>query len=97
MMRRVRVEVTQSCIERGERGDASQCPIALAVLDLDEDVLGFEIDHLEVDGTCIHIESFDKLEPIEFAPPPSVSSFVQTFDNGEPVAPFAFEIEVPCD
>jgi hypothetical protein len=77
-----RVEVTQEHIDRGEKMNCHDCPIALAVsAALGQEVtVGAEIVHLGKGLAYL---------------PRSVSDWIVEFDLGGRVAPFVFDLEVP--
>lgn len=76
------IDVTQECIDKGERGSMGFCPIALAIGNLG-------IEHCWV-GRHKVIFDYDT----EAALPEIAMQFVRAFDEGEAaVQPIQFEIE----
>jgi len=76
----VEIEVLESDIATGERGNSCFCPIAIAI----ERKLRKAV---KVNGQVIFIE--DKKIPT----PLSAKNFIYCFDSGEPVRPFSFTLE----
>jgi hypothetical protein len=76
----MKIYVRRRHIERGRRGVGHACPIALAF----EEVTG---ERPEVDGYCIntHDDSFSLTS--------KAARFVELFDSGKPVKPFAFVLK----
>lgn len=79
------VKVTQDNIDRGARGDATECPVALALQDLGLQTpwagstsLGFVV------GNDVSWSS---------ALPEVARHFINEFDRAQPVEPFEFSIE----
>lgn len=83
---KLRVEVTAEDIANGKREDSESCPIALALLRCDG-VFGAEVNE---DITTVTPDD-DRLSG---SPPKEASDFIDNFDAGNDVEPFAFEIEV---
>jgi hypothetical protein len=81
---KVKVKVTQSCIDEGVRGQGDSCPVAQAVLE----ALGLEKTGVWIDYG--YIEIFELRLPT----PPNVIQFIESFDRGDPVEPFEFELDV---
>lgn len=83
-MRKILVEVSVGDIVNGLVSDEHYCPIALA---------------LRRQGVEVSVGEdilFDRLGgAYERDLPDEAQEFIHRFDNGEPVYPFSFEIEVP--
>ena len=80
------IQVTQEDIDEGERGHCYYCPVALAI--------GRTLNRrnfIYVGGQGIRDVAKWVIETL----PPGVLDFVCKFDNGEPVSPFSFELEIP--
>lgn len=87
-MRSVRIEVRSRDIARGRRYDPCRCPIAIAVrraLDLDREAFV----SVEVGRRRIILESTDCSFPDD------ARDWAGQFDDGQPVAPFAFSLDLP--
>lgn len=85
-MKRVKVKVTQAHINEGKKHEPSSCPIALAITDATGEQW--------CAGTTYVRRCTQQLE-LGIRLPPSVMAFIETFDLGQPVKPFAFTLEVP--
>ncbi len=81
----MRIEVTAEDIAAGERGKCLLCPIALAARRA-----GLETARVDLDTQ--HGESIADL--IGVLLPDECLKFIIDFDNGKPVAPFVFELDV---
>lgn len=86
----MRIAVTQENIDKGVRGETSNCPIALAVK-----ALGYEY-------VCVGAESVDALRGSDgraflWYLPNEATSFVHAFDEGRKVAPFTFDFDAIGD
>lgn len=80
--RRFRVNVTAEHIRNGRRLECDECPIALALNDLG---LGrWMVSPLYMWNT----------RGFEVVTPAAATAFVLACNHGEPLAPFAFEIEI---
>jgi len=83
---KVHVEVTAEDIATGEPSDYSQCPIALAL-------------KRAVPGCDPYVStvllSLNGRHGIQAFIPTCVSMFIMDFDDGDPVDPFAFDLEIP--
>lgn len=83
-MKTIKVKVTLGHIALGKKADDERCPIALA----------FEsIGVRAMVGQTIMRLNNHKIEPQI----PECAEFVKAFDNGRPVSPFEFHVEVPDD
>lgn len=82
------INVTKEHIEKGLRGSAARCPVALAVRETTKNItiiIGVEI-------ICLVNHSIQHTEVIEL--PESVIRFIDKFDRGiEGLEPFSFELE----
>lgn len=76
----MKVKVEQRHIDRGERGDAFCCAVALAVAE----ATGY--DDVWVDEYSMSVGDF------YYRTPKSASDFIENFDSGYAVAPFEFEL-----
>ena len=85
-MSAITVTVTTDHIAAGKREDCENCPIALAVAEI------FPGTPYVDEFTCI-ITAIDGSET-EFDLPDEAREFIEGFDNGENVAPFAFDAEL---
>lgn len=85
---KLHVEVTAEDIAAGVKEDGQSCPIALAM----QRCSG--VLHVDV-GEQLRITT-DALEYQVFAPL-EAATFMDQFDSGETVAPFAFDVEVGAD
>ena len=81
----VTVDVTQADIDAGVKRKCDQCPIARAV----RRVVGADKE-VTVNPVSIYIDGGYWRTPLE------ASNFISDFDNGHPVVPFSFEVNVPC-
>lgn len=91
----MRIEVTQSDIDHGERGSCTACPIAIAL----ERHLGCHVtvqeNDTEVAPPCAWIRI--QRDGSQHQLPGSAESFIRRFDDGKSVAPFAFNLNIPFD
>lgn len=85
----MKVFVTQKHIGNGLKRDCIRCPAALAILEQ------CQVDKVEVGG--IFIKYWKEGGPLSnsLEIPSHLSQFIQNFDEGEPVAPIDFEIDLP--
>lgn len=83
----MKISVTSSHIEQGERWDAGSCPIALA---LRAAVVGIDVS-VAPTYVAIFDESCDEFLA-DLPLPPDAIKARQRFDNGHPLAPFTFEM-----
>lgn len=76
----MRIHVTADDIARGARGNSRCCPVAVAILRQTGHPCGVTASRMEnPDGGRL-------------VTPDAVADFVEAFDAGRPVGPFAFEI-----
>ncbi len=100
----MRIEVKAEHIAAGTQGDGASCPIALAVLDVVRPLYGSNL-HADVDpcnfvpgSSLIFVNDGDPygidyvLDVMEGSD--NVADFVRDFDNGRPVEPFTFEVDM---
>lgn len=92
MIKRI-VSITQKHIDGGCKGDADNCPGALAINEAVAD-LGL---HSVVSAYNIGFADADDLQVGGIDAPHMLRAFVRQFDAGEPVSPFSFEIKIPED
>jgi len=85
-MKRVTINVTADHIRRGVCGDMGKCPIALACVDAG-------LEYPAVDADRIDYEVAPGLRG-HSTPPVAICHFVENFDDGKHVDPFAFEMAV---
>ncbi len=88
MSRRVRIEVNAGDIAHGERHSCRSCPVALAV------AREFPWTSPIVDGCTVDFGS-DGESWLWAEAPDAVNAFIEAFDGGKPVTPFAFDLDVP--
>lgn len=86
MTRKVRINVTKRDIELGKPGEGEGCPIALAAR-----------RHPELKGCAVGLGLIgtEALGYDSMPLPEEARRFVVDFDDGRPVAPFSFTLEVP--
>lgn len=77
------IEVKQKHIDEGAKGSCSRCPIALALLDA---------GHRDV--WIGNITLYTSVRKETYLPPKAIQ-WINNFDDGLPVLPFSFEIELP--
>lgn len=85
----MKISVTEECITCGLREDCTACPVALAIARV---ILPGATVSVFLDTIEFHRVEYPS---VELPTPPEVHSFVATFDAGEPVVPFDFEIDIP--
>lgn len=83
-MKTIKVKVTLGHIALGKKVSDTECPIALAFRDAG---LKAVVGH-----TVMHVNGY-VIKP----PPEQCRAFVSEFDQGKPVSPFEFHVEVPDD
>lgn len=83
---RLNVYVTADDIERGIKASAHFCPVARAV----ERAIGRTV-------SITHAAIYFGIEFIRVETPLKVIRFINRFDNGEPVMPMRFSLDVPAD
>lgn len=81
------VQVTQKHIEKGARNNSGKCPIALALRSIGATRVGVggALCRFRIEGA--------KHELVRL--PKKARDFVENFDDGNPVRPFRFTINVP--
>lgn len=82
---KIKIDVTQEDIDKGEQGTPNACPIALACVRA-----GYT--NPDVDGLCISITAPDGGR-VHAVTPKVATLFVEYFDGGLEVEPFSFEID----
>jgi hypothetical protein len=85
---KLHINVTQQHIDRGKRCNSERCPVALSILE----VLP-ETSYVSVD-VRIYVEPSDTYDYIAAESPDEVCRFTSAFDDGKPVSPFSFEVEL---
>jgi hypothetical protein len=83
------IQVLQSDIDTGKADDCGYCPVALAIR------RATGCSRCVVTWRAIKIECGDRKVLLDT--PTSVQAFLPEFDDGQPVWPFEFELEVPCE
>jgi hypothetical protein len=83
-MKTVTIDVTQEDIDKGERGDACKCPIALACHRILKEGVWVCEDLMSISG-----EDEDVVLPDE------AQDFIKRFDYGHSPEPFTFTIQIP--
>ena len=84
------IEVTQADIDGGTKFDAWKCPVARAIK-----------RHL-ASGWTVTVTVFsilishDSAVIFNIKTPPTVETFIRSFDLGSPVKPFSFDMEELC-
>lgn len=87
-MRTVKISVTAEHINAGEQRDCADCPVALAIKDTLHPL------SIEITDDFIHFGlPGGRYSPVHT--PENVSYFVDKFDDGQPVQPFTFTLELP--
>lgn len=92
MSRTVTVEVTLDDIAKGEREACERCPIACALIRAAGTPRAF------VDGEVMAAGDWEGIFPragIRVPMPPEAAEFAMAFDDGRPVKPFTFTVELP--
>jgi hypothetical protein len=84
-MRTITVTVTQAHIDKGDIQSCASCPIALALSAMGE--------HYIVDCAALYRNSAGKYDWVARLPDSAIR-FINDFDSGFPVEPFAFEVEL---
>ena len=82
------ITVTAEHIARGEREDCEGCPVALAIQEAFPDLSYSIVGPEEITMGPLEAE-------ISLPTPREAVFFILAFDNGEPVRPFAFELDYP--
>lgn len=77
------INVTAEHIARGKRNDGFRCPVALAFAE--------GVGHVFVASDCVARGAFGG---ILCDLPSEVAAFIDAFDEGVAVSPFAFEVEL---
>ena len=88
---RVTIQVTQEHIDHGKAGDCAECPVARAFLGAVPDLQRVAV----WDAGCARADLyFGPVDPVVILLPEVVTDFVSAFDDGRPVSPFSFDVEV---
>jgi hypothetical protein len=82
----IRIKVTQEHINKGRRRACRQCPVALAIVEQTE------FPNPWVGDT--HVDLVTSPESPSYKLPAEVQRFIDNFDNGKPVKPFAFNLKI---
>jgi hypothetical protein len=85
---KLKIEVTAEDIQNGMPGWCGKCPVALAVRRALGGFVKREVASVGVSYAAVYVDSRIHMLPSD------ARMFVQNFDEGEPVEPFDFEIEV---
>lgn len=78
---KIKVNVTQECIDQGLKNDPWHCPIACALIDAGVQNPSVSAVYIVIPGTVIK-------------PSEEVKTFIDHFDKYEHVEPFEFELEL---
>lgn len=84
----MRIEVTQEDINNGRRKSCNACPVALAVkraTQAREVSIHEQVGYFAASSFVTHMDVFDL--------PSEAIEFIDNFDYGNSVRPFAFEVE----
>ena len=84
------IHITAGHIRHGEQSSCTECPIALAIHDTFPGLYD-----LAVSGEQIWIQPEYDGPSYEIPAPDAVHEFVWDYDDGEPVHPFAFDLDYP--
>jgi len=86
-MQKYTFNVTQEHIDRGVQDECDRCPVALAIAEQTPFPFGFVEAYGDyIMWSCV-IDQYARA-PFE------VNRFITRFDDGLPVAPFSFELEI---
>lgn len=92
---KVQVDVTEQDILHGVRRCSHRCPVATAAKRTLKLAWPTKEVNIEVWARSIAIWTYNNAyEYKELSLPGKASDFVMSFDNGWPISPFSFEIEV---
>jgi len=86
------MQVRQEHIDKGIREKCGSCPIALAINEHLVDGVISNVRYSRVDLVKNEVYLVEELRL-----PPEASRFIRSFDNGEQVQPFSFELEIPAE
>lgn len=84
----VTVQVTAEDIRLGLPGECSRCPIAYALLRLLPEPIAWHAGPMS-----LHVRNKDR-ELLSMCVPVEARDFMYSFDRGQPVDPFSFEVEM---
>jgi hypothetical protein len=86
-----RIEVTRDNIATGNPGENESCAVALAVK-----AKCLPDTEVQVDGYSVDLDlPFSFVSRINLETNETVKKFVADFDDGKPVEPFAFDLDIP--
>lgn len=88
----MQIQVKQEHIDKGVQGKCGSCPIALAINENLVDGVISNVRYSRVDLVKNEVYLAEELWL-----PPEASRFIRSFDNGEQVQPFSFELEIPAE
>ena len=98
MSTKLTISVTQEDINQGVKSNCRACPIALATLRILEVAqIPFDKEFIDVVHRAIYthgINGYLGNKGIKFKLPIEATHFISCFDNGLPVVPFSFEIDI---
>ena len=86
----IKINVTQEDIDKGIQGSCVNCPTGLALQRTFPSSNYIHVDTVDIEYG-INPES-DEFKSVET--PQEVIDFIDDFDNGKPVKPFFFELEL---
>lgn len=84
------INVTAEHIAKGVRDSCSHCPVALAIREALPHGPGLWVD-------SAHVTVGKSGHWTEVGLPDAVTRFIEAFDQGDPVQPFAFELDYPAE
>lgn len=87
-MKTIVVNVTHSDIDDGTKMSCTGCPVVLGI----RRSLG-HLGDVRVGNPCVSL--WNNGRRYETIVPPEASRFISNFDDGRPVSPFSFSLEVP--
>lgn len=95
IVEKIRVEVTAEDIAKGVPQECNSCPVAIAVGRACPAAVKVGVDGATIDiYAAWDVESDAKSEYVVARTPREVNEFIKRFDNGDPVGPFSFDLEV---
>lgn len=89
----VTIDVTQQCIDDGVARDCQHCPIARAIMARLAD--GFFVDVVSC-GVWIY-RTGSRRSVFNVLIPANAKAFIDDFDDGRPVFPFSFDLDIPTE
>lgn len=84
------VTVTERHISTGKAADCERCPVARAIADA---IPG--LAYIGVFAHGIDLQRSEDEDEISAHTPDEVAEFIEAFDNGRPVSPFTFTLDIP--